>query len=582
MKRIYDVVVVGSGFGGAITACRLAQAGRSVCVLEKGRRWGRTEFPRGPVEVSSRALWDPAEKKQGQQGFIEYVPFKNMDVVQGIGVGGGSLHYFNVHIQPPAFIFDSPKWPSSVTLKSMRPYYRVAADMLGAKGITPPYARALPSRTKAFQNAAERLGRRAELVPICVHFGDDGKVSAGGRPQNACDYCGNCLLGCHNHAKNTLDLNYIPLAEQNGAEVYPLHEVTALIPCDKGYRVVFRDHAREDGETRGEVQARQVVLGAGTLGTNELLLRCKKHLKTLPNLSPQLGRRFSGNGDFIFAGAYLPDQQVEPGRGPGITAGIGFADDEGQHIYIEDLGFPDPFVWYFNAMIPQPTRPLKRLQQLRRYLYKAWGRDAEFQLERLLEERFLNHFLPYLGMGTDAADGVLKLNHQGRLNLDWSYKNSRAMFNTMLGHMRSISEAAGGVFINSFMWRSLVFKWPFHKTLTAHPLGGCVMADTPMQGVTDSWGQVWGYPGLFVADGALVPSAISVNPSATISALAERVAFHMIHGREMEENDTHTPVNHHRQSSKSAAPARASKGSATAKRSRTRPKKSPAKTEVSS
>ncbi|WP_020405582.1 GMC oxidoreductase [Hahella ganghwensis] len=592
MKKTYDVVVVGSGFGGAITACRLAQAGRSVCILEKGRRWGRTEFPRGPSEVSTRALWDPAEKRQRQQGFIEYLPFRNMDVVQGIGVGGGSLHYFNVHIQPPAFIFDSPQWPESITFKAMRPYYRVTADMLGARGIKPPYARALPARTSTFQQAAEKLGRRAESVPVCVHFGNDGKASPGGRTQNACDYCGNCLLGCHNHAKNTLDLNYIPVAEQNGAEVYPLHEVTALIPNDRGYRVKFHDSSREDGQVPGEIQARQVVLGAGTLGTNELLLRCKHVLKTLPDLSPQLGQRFSGNGDFIFAGAYLPDQQVEPGRGPSITTGIGFADEEGQHIYIEDLGFPDPFVWYFNAMIPQPMRPLNRLRQLRRYFNKARGRKAAFELERLLDERFLHHFLPYLGMGTDAADGVLKLNGMGRIDLHWSYKNSRQMFDTMMGHMRALSEAAGGVFINSFLWRSLVFGWPFHKTLTAHPLGGCVMADTPAQGVSNPRGEVWGYPNLFVADGALVPSAISVNPSATISALAERVAFLMIHDREMEENDIHMPVNKgHKQSVKTApsgkSPSTASSRnnnakSSASKRPRSRPRKPTTKPEVSS
>ncbi len=577
MKNKYDVVVIGSGFGGAITACRLAQAGRSVCLLEKGRRWGCTEFPRGAAEVSTKAVWDPKETQKSRQGFIEYVPFKNMDVVQGIGVGGGSLHYFNVHMQPPAFIFNSSQWPQGVTLKNLRPYYRVAADMLGACSVTPPHARVMPLRTTVFQDAAERLGRRAELVPICVHFGKDGKQSVGGKSQKACDYCGNCMLGCHNNAKNTLDLNYIPLAEQHGAEVYPLHEVLKLVPNDQGYRVHFKDNSREDEPCPGEVQGRQVILGAGTLGTNELLLRCKKLYRTLPNLSPQLGKRFSGNGDFIFAGAYLPDQLVEPGRGPSITAGIGFAGDNGQHVYIEDLGYPDPFIWYFNAMIPRPLQMRERFRQLRCYLLKARGRRAEFELERLLEDGFLSHFLPYLGMGTDAADGIFKLNSQGKLALDWSFKNSRAMYEVMLGHMKSLSEAAGGTFINSFMWKSLLLRWPFHKTLTAHPLGGCVMSDCPAEGVANQWGEVWGYPGLFVADGALVPSAISVNPSATISALAERVAFHIIHGRELQESDMHTPANNARPlsiSTSAAKPANTAKRTTQATRKRqTKPKK---------
>src|SRR5690606_932630 len=206
---------IGSGFGGAITACRLAQAGRSVCVLEKGKRWDRLDFPRAPGEVAPSTLWHSKRRDAG--GFIEHRVFRRMDVIQGVGVGGGSLHYFNVHVRPPAFIFERPGWPAQTRLQQLTPYYEVAADMLKATPVSaPPPRRSLPRRTLVFEKAARSVGWRVERVPICVHFGADGQVSPGGKPQSACQYCGNCLLGCHVHAKNTLDLNYIPLAEQQG------------------------------------------------------------------------------------------------------------------------------------------------------------------------------------------------------------------------------------------------------------------------------------------------------------------------------------------------------------------------------
>ena len=166
-----------------------------------------------------------------------------------------------------------------------------------------------------------------------------------------------------------------------------------------------------------------------------------------------------------------------------------------------------------------------------------------FQMEELFEDGFMTNFLPYLGMGTDAADGKLSLNKQGDIHLDWSIRNSLPMFQEMIKQMKALSQASGGRFINSILWKTPTFNIPLHKTLTAHPLGGCAMSDSPLSGVTNDCGEVWGYKGLYVADGALMPAALGVNPSATISAIAERVAFQMIHHRELRANDTHCPSN---------------------------------------
>lgn len=543
MRAGYDVVVIGSGFGGAITACRLAQAGRSVCVLEKGKRWDRLDFPRGPGEVARSAVASRDSREAGR-GFIEYRPFRSMDVIQGTGVGGGSLHYFNVHMRPPEFIFDQPAWPGRINLRRLRPYYALAADMLQANPITVDQHRSLPLRTQAFEDAVSSLGRHADRVPICVRF--SSQASTGPEQATSCQHCGNCMLGCHVHAKNTLDLNYIPLAEQEGAEVFPLHQAMDITPDATGYTVTASDlsAAPADLPALRRIRARQVVVAAGTLGTNELLLRCKHRSRTLPRLSHQLGRRFSGNGDFLFAGTRYQSKVVEPGRGPSITAGIGFRTEPGQYVYIEDLGYPDPFIWYINSGIPTRGRIYSLIRQARRYLGEALGTGLTFELEDLLEEGYLTHFLPYLGMGTDAADGALELNRSGELNLKWSARKSLPMFRDMTGHMEALSRASGGRFVNSFLWQTSLLRLPLRKTLTAHPLGGCAMSDTPAAGVTNDCGEVWGYPGLFVADGALMPAAIGVNPSATISAIAERVAFHMIHGRELREGDSQAPVNH--------------------------------------
>jgi cholesterol oxidase len=548
MKQSYDIVVIGSGFGGAITACRLAQAGYSVCILEKGRRWPKTDFPRSVGEVAARAFWEEEQR----QGFIDYRPFRRIDVIQGCGVGGGSLHYFNVHKQPPASIFEQPRWPKSITLQQLAPYYQMARDMLEARPLQPPLGRELPLRTQAFQAAVQAYDRQAEFVDIAVYTD-----SAVRNSQSACDYSGNCLLGCHVHAKNTLDLNYIPLAEQHGAEVFPLHKAEKIEPDGPHYKVHISrlQPATPAAMDSIMVQAGKVVVAAGTLGTNELLLKCRDVHRSLPHLSSTLGTGFSGNGDLLFAGTLYPDQRIDAGRGPSITAGVGFA-SEGQYIYIEDLGYPDPFLWGIQGALPTKRSLLQDCQFAVSYLLTSLGLDgvvrslqqdwqsamsyllagleldgavpSNFDLALLFKGGITSRFLPYLGMGTDAADGVLALDQEQCLTIRWNHRRSIPMFNQMEQHLRELSNRSGGHYVPSFFWSS-----PFRKLLTAHPLGGCALSTSAQEGVVDEFGQVWNYPNLYVADGAIIPTALAVNPSATISALAERVAYHMIHGKEI-------------------------------------------------
>ena len=537
MRSSYDAVVIGSGFGGAITAFRLAQAGQRVAILEQGRRWAPDEFPR-TVGQTGQAFWEDTARRSG---FLEYRAFKNIDVIQGVGVGGGSLHYFNVGLRAPARVL--ARWPRPLGRDQLDPYYELVEARLESQPLVPPPGRALPARTQAFLSAARgaRPGAHPVLANIAVHAAGERRNRAG-VAQAACTYCGNCMLGCQVQAKNTLDITYIAEAEQrHGVEVFPLHRVDAIRPAhgrSEGYDVEFGVTSvdrRATGES-GTVHGKRVVIAAGALGSTELLLRCRDRLRSLPRLGPLLGRRFSGNGDFLFAGAMGTREPIDPARGPSITAVVDCSTDD-HSIHIEDLGYPDPMLWFLEgALPPGPGRLVALGKLLVRYLQSSLGLgngDSRVSdgIAGLLRGGRTNHFLPYLGMGSDAGDGQIVLRDHG-IDLRWSHRASRAMFREMEAAMRRISEQTGGTYVTSFLWR-----WPWRKLVTAHPLGGCVMGETEADGVVNHFGEVWGYPGLFVTDGASIPSALSVNPSLTIGAVAERAASFILHGRERQRTD---------------------------------------------
>ena len=540
MHSTYDAVVIGAGFGGAITACRLAQAGYSVCLLERGKRWDKSEFPRS-IDQVSRGFW----RDHRNHGFLEYHVSKRMDVIQGCGVGGGSLHYFNVQLRAQPEIFKHQAWPEKITRRVMDPYYDMVKDMLDAEPLNPPQGMDLPPRTKAFLAAAKKGNRKADLLDIAVYTGLDRDNPHSGISQSACDYTGNCMLGCRVHAKNSLDLNYIPLAEAHGARVFPLHMVEKIdhMP-DQSYRVTFAHLSDEPGDAvPGSVIGKKVIVAAGTLGSNQLLLRCRDIYKTLPKLGDMLGKRFSGNGDFLLSGTIDSDQMVDPGQGPSITAYMDCSTENNQ-IVIEDLGFPDPFLWLLEGTIPNKRRFINMLRVLKTYVLRSLGigyghTRIEVELERIFEGGHTGRLMPYLGMGTDAADGSLRLDGDGNIYIDWNHRRSRKMFREMERALREISADLNGRFKNSLLWR-----WPIRKLLTAHPLGGCTMSMTPQTGIVNEYGEVWEYPNLYVADGSIIPTALAANPSATIGALAERIAFWIIHGREMVANDAELPRNH--------------------------------------
>jgi cholesterol oxidase len=451
---------------------------------------------------------------------IDYRAFSTMHVIQAAGVGGGSLVYFNVHARPPASIFDDPRWPAAIDLETLDPYYPRVAEMLEVQPLQPPAGRELPTRTSAFLDACRATGREGELLPLAVYTGPPREHDGGlGLP---CDYSGNCLIGCAAGAKTTLDRTYLALAERHGAVIRPGCAAEVITPRRGGYRVSYRSAAGVD-----HLDAPCVIVSAGSLGTAELLLRCRDVTQTLPKLGPALGTGFSGNGDMLLAGA-LTDLDIDPGRGPSITAGVDVATPR-QEAFVEDLGFPDPLLWFVEGMLANANPGANLLRWAK--LILAGSLHIAGATQRIARERAqllgggrTRGALPYLGMCEDAADGRFVLDRSGRLDLHWDPRASLTNLRELDAAMRELSEAIGGEYVPSPLWDEL------GQLLTAHPLGGCPMGE---DGVVDDIGAVHGYPGLFVVDGSIVPTALARNPSATIGALAERSAFHQIHGRDV-------------------------------------------------
>jgi cholesterol oxidase len=525
----YDVVVVGSGFGGAVMACRLAEAGRSVAVLERGRRWASADFPRAVGQVATEAFWEEGRS----HGFLEYAAFRKLDVVLGAGVGGGSLHYFNVNLRADERIFADARWPRAITRASLDPHYDRALEMLESRALRPPYGRdALPERSTVFLNASRAAGYPTDQVPLAVYTDAPRTNPATGLEQNPCVYCGNCLFGCDIRAKNTLDSNYLALAEmRHGATINPLTVVDGIVPSvGGGYDVSFRRLDEDDPTTPGRrdsLHGTNVVVAAGTLGSTRLLLSCRDVKRSLPRLSSTLGEHFSLNGELLFAFAHRTSKRTDPGLGPPITARA-TVDTNGYIITVEDLGLPDSLLWYLEGALPPAGGRLSALAALAasygRRTLGIGSRTSKLSLE--LDSVFSGartpRTIPFLGMGTDSADGRVSLDGDA-LEIDWNVRRNRGLYKEMTKVMASISEAAGGEFTDSFLYR-----WPMRKILTAHPLGGCVMGDDSGRSVVKDSGETWSYPGLYIVDGSVIPTALAVNPSLTIAAVAERAAEQMV------------------------------------------------------
>jgi cholesterol oxidase len=498
------VVVVGSGFGGSVAALRLVEKGYQVTVLEAGRRFADDELPETSWRLP-RFLWAPGLHWFGIQRINL---LRNVMVLSGAGVGGGSLVYANTLYRPlPAFYADR-QW-SHITdwAGELAPWYDQAERMLGVT----TYQRATPS-DDAMRKVAERMGVGDTFhpTPVGVYFGESGRdpyFGGAGPDRSGCIDCGACMTGCRHNAKNTLVKNYLYLAERLGAEVRPLTTVTAVVPAGDGYLVRTR---RTGGLKRGELRADRVVFAAGALGTQRLLHRMKV-TGALPGLSDRLGALTRTNSEAIL-GARSLREGTDFTEGVAITSS--FHPDANTHIEPVRYGRGSNFMGLLQTVLVDGAtwRPLRFWRTFLRKLptnlrVLSVRRWSERTVIALVMQSLDNSLTVGYGRNWYGRRRLTSRPGHGSPNPRWIPAGHEAV--------RLLAEEIGGVPGGS--WSDI-----FNVPLTAHILGGAVVGDSPETGVVDPYHRVYGYPGLSVVDGSAVAANLGVNPSLTITALAER------------------------------------------------------------
>lgn len=510
----YDVVVIGSGFGGSVSALRLTEKGYRVGVLEAGRRFADHEFARTSWHLRDY-LFAPL---LGCTGILRITPFPDVLVVTGAGVGGGSLGYGNTLYEPPGAFFADRQWAGITDWEAeLAPYYDQAKRMLGVT--TNPWT---SPADEVMRQVAEDLGvgRTYRPTPVGVFFGD-GDTRPGtrvsdpffgglGPDRRACTHCGECLTGCRHGAKNTLVKNYLHLAEKAGATVHPLTTVTEVRPLPGGGYACSSVHTTQRWRKR-VFTAEHVVFAASALGTQRLLHRMRDR-GLLPRLSSRLGLLARTNSEAVLA-ARTTRRDTAYHRGVAISSS--FHPDEVTHVEPVRYGKGSNLLGLLGTVLvdPVPGKPrwragLAELARQRRRLPalhnpRHW---SEQTIALLVMQSLDNSVTTYTRRGLFGRRMLTKQG-VGEPNPTW----------IPAGHdvVRRIADRIGGIAGGG--WNDL-----FDRPLTGHFIGGCAIGDSPDTGVVDAYQRVYGHPGLHIVDGSAVSANLGVNPSLTITAQAER------------------------------------------------------------
>ncbi len=519
----YDFVIVGSGFGGSVSAMRLAQKGYRVAVLERGRRFRDDEFPRSNWNVW-KYLWLPAARCFG---ILQLSVFRDLMVLHGSGVGGGSLVYANVLVEPGERLFEAADWRRLKDWKAvLRPHFATARAMLGVTENP-----RLTASDRAVEAVASSLGvgRTFRPTQVGVFFGKeevevaDPYFDGDGPRRTGCNHCGACMVGCRTNAKNVLVKNYLYFAERWGAEIRAETTVERIEPIPggeaDGARYLLHLAGTTDWPLKGRwrIRARNVVVSAGVVGTLKLLMRARDEDRTLPALSSCVGAQVRSNSEALL-GATADD------RGQDMTLGvaIGSVFQPDEVTSVEPFHYPAGSSMMYRLlgapMIDDGGRGLPRLGRIA-------GEIARHPL------RFLASKLEP-GWGGRTVGLLVMQTEENRLTL----KSGRDLFTLFqrglvserdrtrpipaeipVGHKvtRAVASQIGGVALGNVMEGLL------GAPITAHPLGGCPMGTSADDGVVDAECRVFNYPGLYVVDGSIVPANPGMNPSLTITALAE-------------------------------------------------------------
>jgi len=518
MKPAYDVVVVGSGYGGGVSASRLSRAGQSVCVIERGREVPTGSFPDRLPELRRELQLNGGKMRSGSRaGLFDFRFGADIHVLVGCGLGGGSLINAAVGLRPDARVFVDEAWPEAVAKDGLLDLgFERAQEML-----RPSRSTKAPELAKfgALKVASAPFGQDPVAAPVAVSF--EETVNPAGVTQRACTLCGDCCSGCNVGAKNTVAMTYLPDAKAHGAEMFTELSVSHVEKRNVGWRVHFAPTDEEDDETRF-VDAKMIVLAAGTLGSTEILLRSRERGL---GLSDRLGHSFSANGDIIaFAlGGRERVNAVGVGEPPKFTGETVGACVAGQ-IELPDEETLD------NSMIIQEGAMPSALAPLLPVFFVAGGRilGAAKSLIKGVYEGPLSRLQTFFVVSHDDAKGQIKLD-KGQAQIHWPNVGEQPVYARVDEALTKAAEAVGARYIKNPMAATNMGT----KPATAHPLGGCGMGDDATSGVVNDKCQVFAGPqgdgvhdGLYVCDGSVIPRSIGVNPLLTITALTERAMVH--------------------------------------------------------
>jgi len=516
----YDWLIIGSGFGGSVSALRLSEKGYTVGVLERGRRFRDEDYAASTWQLR-KFLWAP---HLGLRGIFRMTPFKDVFIASGSAVGGGSVVYAATLYRAAPSFFANPQWAGLEDwAAALKPHYDTAERMLGVNRV--PFdsdnQKLLREVGRAF-NAEHTFTR----TPVGIYFGESGKPVADpyfggtGPERTGCTRCGACMVGCRVGAKNTLVKNYLWFAERNGASVLPEREVVDIRPLgaadgSDGYRVETVRPGAWLRKKRRTFTARGVILAAGALGTNALLARCK-HGGSLPVISDQLGTLVRTNSESILAVKLPRNSTFEPSRDVAISASIHPREDT--HIEFVTYGRRGDFMSFIFTLIvgdgTRVTRPLKLLGNIVRHPIRfvstvmpwGWGRRVIV----FLVMQSLDNAISFRAGRRWFGRGVTLTTEQDRDKPNPTYIE--------VGNQAAewLAMRTGGIA------QSVVLEAVANIPTTAHILGGAVIGRDATTGVVDRDNRVFGYRNLLVCDGASVPANPGVNPSLTITAIAER------------------------------------------------------------
>ena len=511
MSQKFDYIVIGSGFGGSVSAMRLAEKGYSVLVIEKGKRWQANDFPKTNWNVR-KYLWLPLLKCFG---FQKLTFFKEVFILSGVGVGGGSLVYANTHMMPKESFYTNPIWSHIKDWKTvLAPFYEKAKFMLGSEKYSKEY-----EEDRVLKSVAEDMGRGSSygrVDYVGVYQGDSKKekdpyFKGLGPLRKGCTECAGCMVGCRYNAKNTLDKNYLWFAENMfGAQVLAETVVTKIENINNEYQIHTESSTSWFGNKKQTFSASGLIVSGGVLGTMNLLLRQKYVYKTLPDLSDKLGDNILTNSEML-SGVVAADRKLNHG------VAISTIFDPDEHTHIELCKFPDGSgaMVRLAAMAAGNGTPIVRtVKMIGNIITQPWNflrslfnfKLAETSIIFLIMQSLPNAMQMKLRKGIFGPRLIMK-NDSGQKVPSFIPIGQEALFR--------YAEKVKGVPHNA------VSEIMFGLASTAHILGGCPMGKTKADGVVDENFKVHGYSNFYILDGSIMPCNLGVNPSLTITALSE-------------------------------------------------------------